>query len=109
MTGTKKKGGAGIVEALWAGTAVFAAVKAKTYTSLITSIIIYGVILMVVLAAGAWVMNTIGIQVREKMTDIGALPCPPGQSDGVNEAGERVCRGANATYVYPTPSGGLSA
>ena len=100
-----KKGGAGIVEALWAGTAVFAAVKAKNYTSLITSIVVYGVILMVVLAAASWVMKTVGLQVREKMTDIGALPCPPGQSEGVSDAGERVCRSANATYVYPTPSG----
>lgn len=104
-----KKGGSGIVEALWAGTAVFAATKAKTYTSFITSVVIYGLVLIVVLAAATWVMKTLGIQMREKMTDIGALPCPPGQSEGVNEAGERVCKSANATYVYPSPSGSLSA
>ena len=105
----KKKGGSEIAGALWAGTAVFAATKAKTYSGFIVSVVIYGAILMVVLAAAAWVLKSLGIQMREKMTDIGALPCPPGQSEGVSDAGERVCKGANATYVYPTPSGPLSA
>lgn len=100
-----KKGGAGIVEALWAGTAVFAATKARTYTGFITSVVVYGLILMLVLAVATWVLKTVGLQVREKMTDIGALPCPPGQAEGVSESGERVCRSANATYVYPSPSG----
>lgn len=100
-----KKGGAGIVEGLWTGTAVFAAMKSRTFVSFLTTFLIYAVVLILFLAAGAWVLKTLGIQMREKMTDIGALPCPPGQSEGTNEAGERVCRAASgATYVYPTPS-----
>ena len=105
----KKRGGAGITEALWAGTAVFAATKAKSYSGFITSVVIYGIVLMIVLAVATWVAKALGIQMREKMTVIGALPCPPGQSEDVNQAGERVCKGANATYVYPASSGGPPA
>lgn len=99
-----KKGGSGIVEGLWAGTAVFAAVKARTFAGFLQSFLMYAVILIVLIAAGVWVAKTVGLQLREKMTDIGALPCPPGQSEGTNEAGERVCRTPSATYVYPSPS-----
>ena len=109
MSKGKKGGAVGIVEALWAGTAVFAATKAKSYSGFITSVVIYGIVLIIVLAAASWVAKSLGIEMREKMTDIGALPCPQGQSEGVNEAGERVCRSANATYVYPASSGGPPA
>lgn len=99
-----KKGGAGIIEGLWAGTAFFAATKARSFTGFVTSFLIYAVALIVLIAVGTWVLKMVGVQLREKMTDIGALPCPPGQSEGTNDAGERVCRSANATYVYPSPS-----
>jgi hypothetical protein len=100
-----KKGGAGIIEGLWTGTAVFAALKSRTFGNFLSSFLVYAVILILFIAAGTWVLKTLGIQMREKMTDIGALPCPPGQSEGTNEAGERVCRAASgATYVYPSPS-----
>jgi hypothetical protein len=99
-----KKGGAGIVEGLWTGTAVFAAVRSKTFGNFLTSFLVYAVVLILFIAAGTWVLKTLGFQMREKMTDIGALPCPPGQSEGMNSSGERVCKSANATYVYPTPS-----
>lgn len=104
-----KKGGSGIIEGLWAGTAVFAATKARTFTGFLTSFLVYAVILIILIVTVTWALKSLGIQMREKMTDIGALPCPPGQSEGMNEAGERVCRSANATYVYPTPSSKLSA
>jgi hypothetical protein len=104
-----KKGGSGIIEGLWTGTAVFAAVRSRTFTGFITSFLIYAVILILFLVVAMWVLKSLGLQMREKMTDIGALPCPPGQSEGMNEAGERVCRAANSTYVYPTPSSKLSA
>lgn len=99
-----KKGGAGIVESLWTGTAVFAALKSRTFMSFLSSFLVYALVLVVFIAVLSWVLNMFGIQLREKMTDIGALPCPPGQSESTNEAGERVCKSANATYVYPTPS-----
>ena len=85
-----KKGGAGIVEALWAGTAVFAAVKAKTYTGLITSIVVYGVILMVVLAAAAWVLQTVGLQAREKFS-VAEIQCQAGETPTNDCYGEQGC------------------
>jgi hypothetical protein len=100
-----KKGGSGIVEGLWAGTAFFAATKANSFTGFVVSFVVYAIALMVILALAAWLLKTVGLQMREKMTDIGALPCPPGQTSGVNEGGERVCRSATATYIYPSPSG----
>ena len=61
MVKAAKKGGAGIVEALWAGTAVFAATKAKSYSGFITSLVIYSIVLIIVLAAATWVMKALGI------------------------------------------------
>jgi hypothetical protein len=87
----KPKGGAvGIIEALWAGTAVFAATKAKTYTGFITSTVIYGVILMIVLAIGAWLMKAIGIQAKEKFT-VDEIKCQAGETPTDNCYGEQGC------------------
>lgn len=97
----KKKGGAvGIIEALWAGTGVFAAVKSKSYTGFITSVVIYGVILMLVLAAAKWVMKSLGFQVKEGMaTGAFSSTCPDGKPP-VSEGGALVCKtGANNTIV----------
>lgn len=85
-----KKGGAGITEALWAGTAVFAAVKAKSYTGLITSIVIYGVILMVVLAGAAWLMKLVGLQARERFS-VAEIQCQAGESPTSDCYGEQGC------------------
>jgi len=109
MAGTKKKGGAGIVEALWAGTAVFAAVKAKTYTSLITSIVIYGAVLMVVLAAGAWVMKAIGLQVSEKFS-VAEIQCQAGETPTSDCYGEQGClKPSGACYKLLSTTTGASA
>jgi hypothetical protein len=90
---TAKKGGSiGVVEGLWAGTAFFAATKAKTYSGFLTSFLVYAVILMVFLAVVAWFLRTSGIQWRERMTDIGAIQCQPGESETSDCAGERGCR-----------------
>jgi hypothetical protein len=77
---SKKKGGSvGIVEALWAGTAVFAATKAKSYSGFIVSVVIYGLILLVVLAAATWVMRTIGLRPLEKFS-VAEIQCQAGET-----------------------------
>jgi len=105
-----KKGGSGIVEALWAGTAVFAATKAKTYSSFIISVIVYGVVLMVVLAAGAWVLRTIGIQAREKFS-VSEIQCQAGETPTSDCYGEQGCQlPSGACYkLLSTQTGGASA
>jgi hypothetical protein len=85
-----KKGGAGITEALWAGTAVFAAVKARTYAGMITSVVLYSVILMAVLAAGAWLMKLVGLQAREKFS-VAEIQCQAGESPTSDCYGEQGC------------------
>ena len=85
-----KKGGAGITEALWAGTAIFAATKARTYTGMITSVILYSIVLMAVLAAGAWLLKLVGLQVREKFS-VAEIQCQPGESPTSDCYGEQGC------------------
>jgi hypothetical protein len=91
MAGNKKKGGSvGIVEALWAGTAVFAATKAKSYSGFITSVVIYGLILIVVLAAASWVLKTIGLRPLEKFS-VANIQCQPGETPTPDCYGEQGC------------------
>jgi hypothetical protein len=86
-----KKGGAiGIVEALWAGTAVFAATKAKTYSGFVTSVVIYGVILIVVLAAATWVMKAIGLRPLERFS-VAEIQCQAGETPTNDCYGEQGC------------------
>ena len=91
----KRKGGAGITEALWAGTAVFAATKAKSYSGFITSTLIYVVVLLVVLAAGTWLLKTLGLSVP-KETFVEGMTCPDNSLPRM-ENGQKVCG--------PTPAG----
>lgn len=103
-----KKGGAGITEALWTGTAVFAATKAKSYTGFITSVVIYGAILLVVLAAASWVMKALGFQTKEGMANGAFGQCPNGGSATPQPDGSVKCTtGANNVDVT-TSSGGAA-
>jgi hypothetical protein len=105
-----KKGGSGIVEGLWAGTAVFAATKAKTFAGFITSFLVYAVVLMAVLAVGVMVLKALGIQWREKMTDIGAIQCQAGETETPDCYGERGCtKPSGNCYKLNSPSGGPPA
>jgi hypothetical protein len=107
----KKKGGAGIVEALWAGTAVFAATKAKSYTGFITSVVIYGIVLILVLAAANWVMKSLGIQMKEGMTNgvQGAFgQCPNGGTPTMRD-GATVCVTGSGNEDVTTQLDGPSA
>lgn len=101
-----KKGGAiGVVEGLWAGTAFFAATKAKTYTGFIGSFLLYSVVLMVVLALAMVLMKTLGLQWREKMTDIGAIQCQAGETETPDCYGEKGCtRPSGNCYKLNSPS-----
>ena len=104
-----KKGGAGIVEALWAGTAVFAATKAKTYSAFVTSVVIYGVILMAVLAAAAWLAKVVGIQWREKFS-VSQIQCQAGETPTNDCYGEQGCMMPSGNcYKLLSPQTGASA
>ena len=105
-----KKGGSGIVEGLWAGTAIFAAIKAKTFAGFITSFLVYAVVLIAVIAVGVMILKAMGIQMREKMTDIGAIQCQPGETETPDCYGERGCtKPSGNCYKLNSPSGGPSA
>jgi hypothetical protein len=104
----KKKGGAGIVEALWAGTAVFAATKAKSYTGFITSVVIYGIILILVLAAANWVMKSLGIQMKEGMVNGAFGQCPNGGTPTMRD-GATVCVTGSGNEDVTTQLDGPSA
>ena len=110
MTKNGKKGGAGITEALWAGTAVFAATKARTYSGFITSVVIYGIVLMVVLTAATWLMKTIGLQAREKFS-VAEIQCQPGETPTNDCYGEQGCMkpSGNCYKLLSTQNGGPSA
>lgn len=111
MPSPKTKGGAiGVIEGLWAGTAVFAATKAKTYTGFILSFLVYAVVLMVVIAVGVWLMKATGLQWREKMTDIGAITCQAGETETPDCYGEKGCmKPSGNCYKLNSPSGGPKA
>lgn len=103
-----KKGGAGIVEALWAGTAVFAATKAKSYTGFITSVVIYSIVLILVLAAANWVMKSLGIQMKEGMMNGAFGQCPNGGTPQQRD-GATVCVTAGGNVDITTQPDGPSA
>jgi hypothetical protein len=86
----KKGGSVGIVEALWAGTAVFAATKARSYSGFVTSVVVYGLILIVVLAAASWVMKTIGLRPLEKFS-VAEIQCQAGETPTSDCGGEQGC------------------
>lgn len=77
------------MEALWAGTGVFAAVKSKSYTGFIMSVVVYGIVLMLVLAAANWVLKSLGIRVSEGF--IGDSQCPNGGTLEEQPGGKKVC------------------
>jgi hypothetical protein len=88
----KKGGSIGVVQGLWALTAFFAASKAKTYVGFLTSFLIYAVVLMVLIALVTWLLRSNGFNMREMMTDIGAIQCQAGEVETPDCAGERGCR-----------------
>lgn len=72
-----KKGGSGIVEGLWAGTAVFAAVKSNTFAGFVQSFLVYAVVLILGFMVVAWVIRTV---TGREMFSVSQIQCPPGSS-----------------------------
>ena len=72
-----KKGGSGIVEGLWAGTAVFAATKSRTFADFVTSFLVYSVVLIVGFMIVAWVIRTV---TGREMFSVAEIKCAPGSS-----------------------------
>ena len=101
-----KKGGS-LLNGLWVGTGVFAASKARDFTGFLTSYAMYAVIVLVVLAVATWVAKAVGLQWREKMTDVGAIQCQAGETETPDCYGERGCVKASGNcYKLLTPGGG---
>ncbi len=71
-----KKGGS-IVEGLWAGTAVFAATKSRTFAEFVWSFVVYAIVLIVGLMAVAWVLRAV---TGREMFSVAEIKCPPGSS-----------------------------
>lgn len=84
------KNGGGIVEGLWTGTAVFAAMKARTFTGFLTSFLTFAVILIVGIAVLAWVLDAAGIKWRERFT-VSQIQCQAGEQPTDNCYGEKGC------------------
>ena len=105
-----KKGGAGIVEGLWAGTAFFAASNARTFMGFVTSFLVYAVVLIVLLAAGAWVLSSVGFQWKEKFS-VAQIQCQAGETPTDNCYGERGCTkpSGNCYKLLSTQDGAPSA
>ncbi len=104
-----KKGGAGIVEGLWAGTAVFAAVKARNFQGFLVSFLMYAVVLIVLLAVGAWVLNAVGFQWKEKFS-VAEIQCQAGEQPTDNCYGEKGCmKPSGNCYKLLTTQTGPSA
>ena len=101
-----KKGGSGIVEGLWAGTAVYAATKARTFGGFLQSFLMYAVVLIVLIAAAGWVLNAAGIQWKEKFS-VAEIQCQAGETPTDNCYGERGCtKPSGSCYKLLTTGGG---
>jgi hypothetical protein len=99
-----KKGGS-LMEGLWIGTGVFAASKSRTFADFLSKYALYAVVLLVVLAVLAWLAKAVGLQWREKMTDIGAIQCQPGETETPDCYGERGCtKPSGNCYKLNSPS-----
>jgi hypothetical protein len=75
MAGSKK--GGGFVEALWSGTAVFAAVNSPTFLSFLSKFLMYSVVLIVGMVVIAWAFGAI---TGREMFSVGQIQCPRGSS-----------------------------
>jgi hypothetical protein len=83
-----KKGG-GLVEALWTGTAFYAASHADSFTGFLKSFAMYALVLIVGALVLAWVLGAVGLMPRERFT-IADIPCPQGSTPETRN-GESVC------------------
>lgn len=81
--------GGGVIEGLWTGTAVYSALKARTFTGFLTSFLMFSVILIVGMAVIVWVLGLLGVG-REKFS-VSEIKCQAGEQPTDNCYGERGC------------------
>ncbi len=94
-----KKGGS-IVEGLWAGTAVFAATKSRTFAEFVWSFVVYAVVLIVGLMVVAWVLRTV---TGREMFSVSQIQCPPGST------AVKKCPGTSTAGCYYEGTGNCEA
>ena len=58
---------------------MFAATKSRTFSSFITSFILYAIVLMIFLAILSWVLKTIGLRPLEKFS-VNEIQCQAGET-----------------------------
>ena len=75
MAGSKK--GGGIVEALWSGTAVFAAVNSSTFASFLSKFFMYALVLIIGMVVVGWVLRQV---TGREMFSVAQIQCPAGSS-----------------------------
>jgi hypothetical protein len=56
--------GGGLAEALWSGTAVYAAVNAKSYKGFLKSFAMYAVVLIVILVVIGLILQALGLRME---------------------------------------------
>jgi len=88
-----KKGGS-IVGGLWTGTAVYAAMKARSFTGFVKSYLMYGVIVLIGIAVVVYVAQALGL-VRVERFSVGEIQCQPGETPTDDCQGERGCKKAS--------------
>ena len=90
MSTSPKKGG-NIVSGLWTGTAVFAAMKARSFGGFVKSYLWYGIILLLGIAVVVYVAQALGL-VRIERFSVGDIQCQPGETPTDDCQGERGCK-----------------
>lgn len=71
-----KKGG-NIAEALWTGTAFFAASQSNTFASFLSKFFMYSVVLIVVMVIVGWVLRQV---FGREMFSVSQIQCPAGST-----------------------------
>ena len=71
-----KKGG-GIVEALWTGTAFFAASRSNTFLAFLTKFFVYAIVLTVLMVIAGWVL---GQWTGREFFSVAQIQCPAGST-----------------------------
>jgi hypothetical protein len=75
MAGSKK--GGGIVEALWTGTAFFAASNSNTFASFLSKFFVYALVLVVGMMVVGWVLRQV---MGREMFSVAQIQCPAGST-----------------------------
>jgi hypothetical protein len=77
------------INGLWIGTAVFSALKAKTFAGFIKSYFWYALLILAVVMLAAWILRKSGL-ITEKFS-VSEIQCKAGETPTNNCNGERGC------------------